>query len=95
MSKNDDQSIFFFNEQKYAISIYKKAIDAWTSLSNILTKSLCVRGFPGAEKTWSMSVFVIYAICRGWTISMTAMMAKRAIHLGGKYWHYLIGFTYW
>ena len=89
MSKNDDQSILSFDEQKCAISISKKTIDAYTSLSNIFTKSLCIRGFPGAGKTWSMLIIVVYAICRGSTISTTAMMAKRAIQLGGKHWHYL------
>ena len=89
MSKNDDQSILSLNEQKYAISNCKKTIDAYTTLSNIFTKSLCIRGFPGAGKTWSILIIAVYAICRGLTISSTAMMAKRVIQLGGKHWHYL------
>ena len=66
-------------------------MDAYTSLSNIFAKTLCICGFPGAGKTWSMLVIIIYAIRRGLTISMTAMMAKRTIQLGGKHWHYLFG----
>ena len=89
MSKNDDQSISSFNEQKDVTLICKKTIDANTSFSNIFTKSLCIHGFPGAEKTWLMSIIALYTICRGLTISTTAMMAKRVIKLSGKHWHYL------
>ena len=89
VSKNDVQSILSFNEQKYAIAICKKIIDTYTSLSNIFTQSLCIRGFPGTGKTWSMLVIVIYAIRRGLTISMTEMMAKSAIQLVKN-----IGITY-
>ena len=91
MSENDNQSMLSFNEQKHIISICKETIDAYTSLSNIFTKSMCIRGFPGAGKTWSMLVIEIYAICRGLTIYTTTMMAKRAIQSGGKHWHYLFG----
>ena len=75
MPKNDNKSILSFNEQKFAISICK----------------LCISGFPCAGKTWSMLVIVIYAICRGLTISMIAMMVKRAIQVGRKYWRYVFG----
>ena len=52
---------------------FVKKIDAHTSLSTNFTKSLCIRVFCGAGKTWSMLVIIIYAICRGLTISMTAI----------------------
>ena len=38
-----------------------------------------------------MLVIAMYAIYRGLTISTTAMLAKKAIQLGGKYWHHLFG----
>ena len=79
MSKKDDQSILSFNEQKYAISICKKIIDTCTSLSNIFTKLLYIRGFSGAGKTWLVLIIEIDAICRVLTISKTVMMAKRLI----------------
>ena len=34
-------------------------------------------------------MITVYAICRGLSIATTEMMAKRAIQLGGKQWHYL------
>ena len=64
MSKNDDKAILSFNEQKYSISICKKTVDAYTTLSNIFIQSLCIRGFPGTGKTWSILVIAIYVICR-------------------------------
>ena len=85
MSKKDDQSISSFNEQKCAISICKKTVDAYASLSNTFSKSLCICDFPCAGKTWSMLVIAIYTICRGLIVSMIAMMTKQAIQLGGEH----------
>ena len=48
MSKKNAQSILSFHEQKHAISICKKTMDAYAISSNIFTKSLCIHGFPGA-----------------------------------------------
>ena len=53
-------------------------------------KNTIIRGFPGAGKTWCMQYILLYAISKGLNVITTAIMAKRAMFLGGKHWHYLL-----
>lgn len=88
-TQGDTQPDSSFNEQKLAIELCTRAIDSYTAVSHIFTKSAGIGGFPGSGKTWSMEYCVIYALCQGLCVVTTAQMARRAIQLGGKHWHYL------
>ena len=88
-TQGDAQPDSSFNEQKLAIELCTRAIDSYSAVSHIFTKSAGIGGFPGSGKTWSMEYCVIYALCRGLCVVTTAQMARRAIQLGGKHWHYL------
>ena len=78
-----------YTEQKSAITTCKNAIDSYCSMlhQTQFTKSVIIRGHPGAGKTFCMLYATIYAISKGLNVITTAQMAKRALQLGGKHWH--------
>ena len=86
--KGTNQTNESYEEQKLAISLCKKAIDSYINPSSqlTLTKSVAIRGHPGAGKTFCMLYVVIYAITKGLFISPTAKMSHRALQLGGLNW---------
>ena len=88
-SKNDRQSDDSFEEQKLAILTCVNAIDSHCNIlnQNVYTKNVAIRGFPGGGKTWCMMFIAIYAISKKLNVITTAMMAKRALQLGGRHWH--------
>ena len=80
-----------FQEQKLAITTCIDAIDQYRDLlsSGTYTKNVGIRGFPGGGKTWCMQYCQLYAISKGLKVITTAMMCKRALHLGGIHAHHL------
>ena len=52
-------------------------------------KSIIINGPPGAGKTLIMMVASLLALCKGLTVTPTALMAERASTLGGTYIHRL------
>ena len=83
--KNQIQSRESFVEQLFAIKLCKEAIDNYCNVNEQVhfTKNIGIRGFPGGGKTWCMMYCMLYAISKGLTVCTTAMMCKRALHLGG------------
>ena len=51
------------------------------------TKNVGIRGFPGSGKTWCSLYCSLHALSKGLVVLPTALLAKRAIQLGGKHWH--------
>ena len=92
ISLRPPQSIASFSEQKQSIILCKDAIDSYCdiNLQSKFTKSIIVRGHPGAGKTFCMLYAALYAISKGLNIVTTSQMAKRALQLGGKHWHKLL-----
>ena len=54
---------------------------------NTFTKNVGIRGFPGSGKTWCSLYVALCALSKGLVVLPTALLAKRAIQLGGKHWH--------
>ena len=90
-SKNANQSDESFEEQQLAIETCCNAIDKYCSIDNQLTftKHVGIRGFPGSGKTWCSLYASAYAMSKGLFVLSTAVLAKRAIQLGGIHWHLL------
>jgi predicted GIY-YIG superfamily endonuclease len=90
-SKSNSQSEESYIEQKRAIQLGVDAINKYNNLSDQLvqTKNIGIRGFPGGGKTWCSLYLAVYAMSKGLLVLPTAMLAKRAIQLGGIHWHKL------
>lgn len=88
----NSQSRNSFEEQLIAIKTCVSQIDSYINLntSGTYTKNVIVSGFPGGGKTFVMMYVGIYALCRGLNPISTAMMAHRAVQLGGVHWHKLL-----
>ena len=90
LTKNDNQSEESFTEQKLGIRVATKAIDKYCDVGNLTyTKNVGLRGFPGSGKTWCSLYVAMYALSKGLFALPTAVLAKRAIQLGGTHWHIL------
>jgi len=89
-AQGENQPDSSFHEEKFAIQTCKNALDLYVDMNaqDYFKKSIGILGFPGSGKTWTMLYCAIYAISLGLSAHTTAMMAKRAIELGGRHWHY-------
>ena len=86
--KNINQSTESYAEQKLAIEVAINAIENYSSIGNYkYTKNVGFRGFPGSGKTWCSLYAALYAMSKGLFVLPTAVLAKRAIQLGGTHWH--------
>ena len=86
-----NQSEESYQEQSLAITTCIDAIDCYrdTLSQGSYTKNVGIRGFPGGGKTWCMTYCALYAVSKGLRVTTTAMMAKRALQIGGNHWHKL------
>ena len=91
--KSEMQSEESYIEQKFAIHSCKNAIDAYSNTINQLTmtKSIVIRGHPGAGKSFCMMYMMIYAISQGYFITPIAKMSHRGLQIGGTNWDKLLG----
>ena len=89
--KNSGQSEANFVEQRFAIKICSETVDKYINLWDLktLTKNIGIRGFPGSGKTWCSLYCALYAMSKGLHVLTTALLAKRAINLGGIHYHKL------
>ena len=89
--KNPIQSQESFNEQHKAITLGCDQIDKYLNPANqvIFTKNVGIRGFPGSGKTWCSLYIALYGLAQGLFVLPTALLAKRALQLGGTHWHKL------
>ena len=88
--QNDQiQSLESFEEQHASIKLCCQQIDKYVNMSDQSTFTKCVgiRGFPGSGKTWCSLYVSLHALSKGLVVLPTALLAKRAIQLGGKHWH--------
>ena len=85
------QSDSSFDEQKKAIEVSCSAIDKYIDMNDQLTftKNVGIRGFPGSGKTFCSLYIALYALSKGLFVLPTALLAKRAIQLGGIHYHKL------
>lgn len=89
LEKFDGQSEESHEEQKLAVKLCTTAIDKYCSLDGqrSIAKNIGIRGFPGSGKTWCSLYCCLYALSKGLFCLPTAVLAKRAIQLGGTHWH--------
>ena len=89
--KTDIQSDTSFDDQKLSVINNICAIDKYLhNIDNcVFLKCRVISGAPGSGKSFMLNYIAIYAITRGLRIVMTALMAQRAIHLGGIHIHKL------
>jgi len=84
--KNINQSDESYAEQRLAIEVAVNAIENYCSIGNLsYTKNAGFRGFPGSGKTWCSLYTALYAMSKGLLVLPTAVLAKRAIQLGGTH----------
>jgi predicted GIY-YIG superfamily endonuclease len=86
---NNTQTLESYNEQKTVIDAIRASIQRYVLGSRGFTKSIIINGPPGAGKTFIMMVASLLALCKGLTVTPTALMAERASTLGGTYIHRL------
>jgi predicted GIY-YIG superfamily endonuclease len=65
------------------------SIDVYVAAPLHITKSILICGGPGTGKTFQMRLACTYAMSKGLTTTITAVMAERALFLGGRHIHYL------
>ena len=92
-TQSENQPDDSFNEQRFAIQKCKETIDSYYNgiFHNNFVKSLCIRGFAGCGKSWTMQYILLYAMSKGLLCVPTAMMSRRSVFLGGKHIHVLFG----
>ena len=97
--QNDGQSIESYQEQVFALRVFKSTIDKYinppiidsTSLTH--TKGVIIHGGPGTGKTHVSKLAVLYALCKGLKIISTSILGARASDLGGTHLHSLFCWT--
>ena len=89
--KHADQSQQSFDDQKLAIETNISAIDQYVNYTGqcLFVKCRVIAGSPGSGKSFLLNYIAIYAMSKGLKIAMTALMAQRAVHLGGIHLHKL------
>ena len=89
--RHHSQSSESFEEQKIAVRRTVYAIDQYldyTCQCNFV-KCRVIAGSPGSGKSFILNYISVYAMSKGLKVAMTALMAKRAVHLGGIHLHKL------
>jgi len=95
----DQQSDESYQEQVFAINVFKSTIDKYinppsidaTSMTH--TKGVIIHGGPGTGKTYVSKLAVLYALCNGMKIISTSILGIRASDLGGTHLHSLFCWT--
>ena len=93
MTQSSIQSEESFLEQKFAIKVCKQSIDTHCHMTNqtTLTKSVVIRGTPGAGKTFCMVYMALYSISKGLFCTAAARMCHRSLQMGTQHWHSILG----
>ena len=89
--KHQYQSQESFDEQNKSVKHNVAAIDQYSNYSDqcLFVKCRVIAGSPGSGKSFLLNYIAIYAMSKGLKIAMTALMAQRAVHLGGIHLHKL------
>ncbi len=99
ITQYDQQIDESYQEQVFAINVFKSTIDRYinppsidgTSMTH--TKGVIIHGGPGTGKTYVAKLAVLYAICSGMKIISTSILGIRASDLGGTHLHSLFCWT--
>ena len=85
--QNDDSYL----EQKEALTMGIRTINQYMSgiQQSTFVKCIMISGSPGTGKTFLEICLILYAISKNLCCGITAVMAKRAVQLGGKHIHKL------
>ena len=89
--RQQNQSPDSFEEQKLAVRRTVSSIDKYldyTCQCNFVKCSV-IAGSPGSGKSFILNYMALYAMSKGLKVAMTALMAQRAVHLGGIHLHKL------
>ena len=89
--KHADQSQQSFDDQMLAVQNNVAAIDQYSNYTSqcVFVKCRIIAGSPGSGKSFLLNYIAIYAMSKGLKIAVTALMAQRAVHLGGLHLHKL------
>ena len=89
--RNCNQTQQSYEDQKVAISHTVDAINQYIDFSRQCTyvKGRVIAGSPGSGKSFLLNYTAIYAMTKGLKVAITALMAQRAVHLGGLHIHKL------
>jgi hypothetical protein len=93
ITQHDQQSDESYQEQVFAINVFKSTIDKYinppsidgTSMTH--TKGVIICGGPVMGKTYVPKLAVLYAICSGMKIISTSILGIHASDLGGTHLH--------
>jgi hypothetical protein len=97
--QNDGQSIESYQEQDFALRVFKSTIDKYInppivdSTSYSHTKGVIINRGPGTGKTHVSKLSVLYALCIELKIISTSILGARTSHLGGTHLHSLFCWT--
>ena len=89
-AKSDLQSEASYEEQKLALASNVKAIDQYFSAPTNFVMSSCTAGSPGCGKTSLLMQSAAYVLSKGLSGITTALLAERALTLGGLHLHSLL-----
>ena len=91
LSRTEGQSIESETEQTAARESVYSAIDDYLHMRTSAIKSnRGIVGAPGGGKTFCMQMGIMYGLCRMLISTTTAILAERALLLGGQHIHRLI-----
>jgi hypothetical protein len=89
ITQYDQQSDESYQEQVFAVNVFKSTIDKYINPPSIdgtlmtHTKGVIIHGGPGTGKTYVAKLAVLYAKCSGMKIISTSILGIRASDLGG------------
>ena len=88
---NPNQSQESYLEKMIAVKNTVSAIDNYNNYTGQcdFVKFRVIAGSPGSGKSYIFNYCALYAMSKGLKVSMTALMAQRAVHLGGIHLHKL------
>ena len=83
------QTLLSYEEQCIVQQHMKQQLDHYLAASLTQTKCFCIAGSPGCGKTFLLLLGAMYALSKGLKVATTALMAERALSLGGVHLHKL------
>jgi hypothetical protein len=90
--RSNEQPILSYQEQRELLCTAKHLIHNYMDAPTVCTKNLCIAGGPGAGKTTCLFSILLYSMCQGLSVILTALLAERAQELGGIHIHELFCF---
>ena len=82
--KTPTQTYASYKENILSIRMCVESINSYLYLMNTgFVKNIIIAGFTGGGKTFFMMYIVIYALSKGLTVIIVAMMCHREIQFGG------------